>query len=599
MGVPEFGALPLAPLAPPEGVPADKFRFDAARADRAVRFIETCCPHTKGRYAGKPFILEPWQRDIVRAIFGTVEWDEQYDEAIRQYRLAWIELARKNGKSEFLSAFALLGLCADDEESAEVYSVAADKDQAGLVYATAKRMVELGPLRDHVEIIDSRKRLIYRKTNSFYQVLPGDAGGALGTNPSMVLFDEVLTQKDRHLWDAMRQGFGTRRQPIMIAATTAAYTSAAFALEEHEYGERVLADPLIDPARYVFMRNVPRDWDWENPGTPAVYDADGNCVSPATGWYWANPALGSFLSIGTMNAEYMEAKEKPTAQNSFRVFRLNQWVSQANRWLDMAVYDSSGVMKFTEDELSGQFCYGGLDLASTSDFTAWVLVFPGDPTGTEEKGVTVLPHFFVPRSAIEKRAPMRTSFEVWEREGFITVTEGQVTDYNVIEERIRKDAARFHIAAIGYDQWNATQIVGNLSEAGLDAVKVPQSAARLNDPCKQVEALVADRKFYHAGNPVLRWMFDNVELDITGDGLMKPSKAKSGEKIDGVAATLNALFVSSLGFEEKPDVGFMPFEDDPADTAPDGRPRDEMDEVISLLSGSDSKRSFWDDDDDD
>lgn len=589
--------LPLAPHAP-QDAPEGLFLFDEKRAQRAVDFFEKILVHTKGRYAGTPFILEPWQKDIVRQIFGTVAFDEQYGEYARQYRLAWIELARKNGKSELLSGFALLGLCADDEESAEVYSVAVDKDQAGLVYMTAKRMVELSPiLSNRLVIVESRKRIIDPKTNSFYQVLPGDAGGALGTNPSMVLFDEVLTQKDRHLWDAMRQGFGTRKQPIMIAATTAAYTTAAFALEEHEYGERVIADPCLDPARYVFMRNVPRDWDWECRGEPAVYDDDGNCVKDATGWYWANPALGTFLSIGTMNAEYMEAKEKPTAQNSFRVFRLNQWVSQANRWLDMSVYDSNGVLKFTADDMAGEFCYGGLDLASTSDFTAWVLLFPGNPDGTEDKGVTVLPHFFVPRAAIERRAPMRTMFEVWEREGFITVTEGQVTDYNQIEARIREDAQRFHIVGMGYDQWNATQIIGNLSESGMTTVKVPQSAARLNDPCKQLEALVAERKFYHGGNPVLRWMMDNVELDITGDGLMKPSKAKSGEKIDGVAATLNALFTAGLGFDDIPDVEFIAFEDDPRDTAPDGRPKDETDELIAILSGGQPDKYFDDDDD--
>lgn len=590
------GALSLAPNAP-TNAPPGVFLFDEKRAQRAVDFFEKILVHTKGRYAGTPFILEPWQRDIVRGIFGTVCYDEQYAEYVRQYRLAWIELARKNGKSELLSGFALLGLCADDEESAEVYSVAADRDQAGLVYATAKRMVELSPiLSSRLEIVDSRKRIIDKKTNSFYQVLPGDAAGALGTNPSMVLFDEVLTQRDRHLWDAMRQGFGTRKQPIMIAATTAAYTTAAFALEEHEYGERVLVDPQIDPARYVFMRNTPKDWDWEDEGEPAEYDEEGRCLKQATGWYWCNPALGSFLSIGTMRAEYQEAKEKPTAQNSFRVFRLNQWTSQANRWLDMTVYDSNGKFKFAGEDLLGQFCYGGLDLASTSDFTAWVLVFPGNPDGTEDAGVTVLPHFFVPRSAVERRAPMRTHFELWEREGYLTVTEGTVTDYNVIEEHITRDGARFSIAGFGYDQWNATQIVGNLEEkSGLTAVKVPQSAARLNDPCKMLESLVAERHFYHGGNPVLRWMMDNVELDVTGDGLIKPSKAKSGEKIDGVAATVNALFVSRLDLAPPAEVTFIPFNEAEA-VGSDGRPLDDVDEILSILSSGSSRRDFFDDD---
>ena len=590
---------PLAFQAPAEPKPGT-FLFDIKRARRAIDFFEKILVHTKGRYAGTPFILEPWQKEIVARIFGTISYDEQYDEYVRQYRLAWIELARKNGKSELLSGFALLGLCADDEESAEVYSVAVDRDQAGMVYATAKRMVELSPiLSNRLTIVDSRKRIIDPKTNSFYQVLPGDAGGALGTNPSMVLFDEVLTQKDRHLWDAMRQGFGTRKQPIMIAATTAAYTTAAFALEEHEYGERVLADPSIDPARYVFMRNVAKDWDWEDEGLPAIYDEDGNVLRQATGWYWANPALGSFLSIGTMRAEYGEAKEKPTAQNSFRVFRLNQWVSQANRWLDMTVYDSNGQLKFDREALKGRGCVGGLDLASTGDFTAWVLMFPGSPEDETAEGFTALPHFFVPRHALEKRAPMRSHFEVWEREGHITVTEGQTTDYDQIEDHIERDAQEFFILnAFGYDQWNATQVVGHLEQRGLTAVKVPQSAARLNDPTKWLETLIAERKFYHGGNPVLRWMFDNVELQVTADGLVKPDKAKSGEKIDGVAATLNSLFVHRIGLDEQAEVTFISF-DEPEEVATDGRPKDEIDDIMAILSGGERKRSYWDDDDDD
>jgi phage terminase large subunit-like protein len=595
VGVDAFPIAGHAPANPPLGT----FRFDAKRAQRAIDFFEKILVHTKGRYAGTPFILEPWQKEIVTRIFGTVAYDEQHEEWIRQYRLAWIELARKNGKSELLSGFALLGLCADDEESAEVYSVAVDRDQAGMVYMVAKRMVELSPiLSKRLEVVDSRKRIIDKKTNSFYQVLPGDAGGALGTNPSMVLFDEVLTQRDRHLWDAMRQGFGTRKQPIMIAATTAAYTTAAFALEEHEYGERVIADPSIDPARYVFMRNLPREWDWENEGTPAVYDGD-TLVTPATGWYWANPALGSFLSLGTLRAEAQEAKEKPTAQNSFRVFRLNQWVSQANRWLDMSVYDANGELDVFRESLAGFAAFGGLDLASTSDFCSWVLAFPGSPEDESAEGFTILPHFFIPRSAVERRAPMKTHFELWEREGFITVTEGNSTDYDEIERHIGRDAETFIVRAFGYDQWNATQVVGHLEDGGLTAVKVPQTAARLNDPCKWMETLIADRHFYHGRNPVLRWMMDNVELDVTGDGLVKPSKAKSGEKIDGVAATLNALFVARLGveLEETPEVKFIPFvEDDSADS--EGRPKDEIDRVLALLTGGDDRRNYFDDDDD-
>lgn len=579
--------LPLATHAPPDPMEGHFF-WDEAKAQRAVDFIQKICLHTKGRHAGKPFFLERWQaEEIIRPIFGTMMHDDQLGGFVRQYRIAWLEMARKNGKSEILSALALLLLVGDDEESAEVYSVAADKDQAALVYNTAKRMVELSPiLSARLEIIDSRKRIIDRKTNSVYQVLPGDAAGALGTNPSAVLFDEVLTQKDNSLWQAMRQGFGTRKQPIMIAATTAAFRTAAFALEEHEHSLRVIEDPNLDPARFVFARNVPDDWDWADEGQPATEENP-----KGTGWYLANPALGSFLSIENLRAEAREAAERPTVQNSFRVFRLNQWVSQATRWLDMHLWAENG-KPFKREQLKGRPCFAGIDLAATGDFNAWVLLFPGSPTDAKDPGYTVVPYFWVPRPAVEKRSNMKSRFEVWEREGFLSVTEGPTTDFNAIFTRISEDAEFFHIKAFGYDPWNATQLVNQLEEHGLIPVKVPQSSARLNDPCKAIESALAARELRHGNHPVLEWMADNVELDVTGDGLIRPSKRKSGEKIDGIAALANAFFLTALPEDEEVHVTFINFNEQYSDA-----------DLESLLTPASKQAAlenhFFGDDDDD
>ncbi|BEP14803.1 terminase large subunit [Acidothermaceae bacterium B102] len=517
-----------------------EIRHDEARAQRAVDFFERILVHTKGKHARKPFLLTHWQEhEIIRPLFGTVTWDEDSQTWLRQYNTAWIELARKNGKSELLSGIALLMLCADDEESAEVYSVACDRDQASLVFNVAKRMVELSPiLSKRLTIVDSRKRIIDPQRNGVYAVLPGDAGGALGTNPSAVLFDEVLTQRDRDLWDAMRQGAGTRSNFMLVAATTASYTSAAFCLEEHSFSERVLADSTIAPHRFVFMRNTPKDWDWQDEGQPA----NTAIGQEATGWYWSNPALGDFLNVSTLRNEAQEAKEQPSAQNAFRVFRLNQWVSQASRWLDMSVWDANAGL-VDREQLKGRPCFGGLDLASTSDFTAWVLVF------REPEGYTVLPHFWLPQAAVDKRAPMRENVSRWGREGFLTITPGDAVDYDAIEAHIARDAEDFQLQMFGFDPWNATQVVQHLEGGGLTAVKVPQTVARLNDPCKELERQLANRAINHGGHPVLRWHADNVELDITPDGLMKPSRKRSTEKIDGIAALVNALFVALVPAE--------------------------------------------------
>ncbi|MDM4718466.1 terminase large subunit [Micromonospora sp. WMMA1363] len=272
------------------------------------------------------------------------------------------------------------------------------------------------------------------------------------------------------------------------------------------------------------------------------------------------PRLGDFLNINSLRAEAKEAAEKPSAQNAFRVFRLNQWVSQAERWLDMSVWDANGVDPLTRVDLMGRECFGALDLASTQDFTAWLLLFPGSPVSADDPGYTVLPHFFVPRPAVLARSNLKDRMEVWEQQGLLTVTEGVTTDYGVILEHITRDAEDFRIRLVGYDPWNATHLIGLLEDRGQATVKVPQTAPRLNDPCKAIESRLADRTLYHGGNPVLRWMADNVELEVTGDGLMRPSKRKSGEKIDGIAALVSALFVSAIPLDGDAEVSFIDFD---------------------------------------
>lgn len=443
--------------------------------------------------------------------------------------------------------------------------------------------MELSPrLRKHIEIIDSRKRLVYARTNSIYQVLPGDAAGALGVNASAVLFDEVLTQRDRHLWDAMRQSFGTREQPLMLAATTAAYTTAQFALAEHEHSEQVQANPALDPNRFVFARNLPRDWDYRNEGEPPSEE-----YPDGTGWYYVAPGLGDFFSLEQMRAELREVEARPSALQAFRVFRLNQWTSVSERWIDMQAWDANGVVPVDEARLAGRECFGALDLASTQDFTAWLLLFPGSPTDPEAEGWTVLPRFFVPRSALLARSAMQDRFQQWEAEGYITVTEGPVTDYDAIAEQIEKDAAKYRIRLLGYDPWNASMLISRLEEKGAATLKVPQTAARLNDPSKAVETTVADRLLWHGGNPVLRWMADNVELDIVGDGLMKPSKRKSGEKIDGIAALVTAFFCAQVPVEDEPELAFYAFDNGEVEGGVTDEARDELAEFLAAWQSVD------------
>jgi phage terminase large subunit-like protein len=295
-------------------------RFDEDRADRAQEFFEKLLVHTKSRWARRPFILAPFQRDdIIRPLFGTVTFDQDLEEWVRLYNLAWLEVARKNGKSELMAGIALLLTGADDEEGAEVYGVAKDTDQAGLVFNVAKRMLELsglgGPPRSGLPFIiyAANRRIVYPATESFYRVIPADALGNLGQDPHGILFDEIIAQPDGGLWDALKTGFGSRGEPLMVAATTAGDDPTSFAQTEHDFSERVAADPAIAPRRFVYIRNVPKGADPRDESK----------------WELGNPAIeGGFLRKQVLRDECHEAfgpKGNARAQRSFMQFRMNQW----------------------------------------------------------------------------------------------------------------------------------------------------------------------------------------------------------------------------------------------------------------------------------
>jgi phage terminase large subunit-like protein len=512
-------------------------RFDEARADRVQTFFEKGLVHTKGRWARKPFLLADWQRDeLLRPLFGTIRFDEQLDEWVRAYTLAWVELARKNGKSELVAGCGLYLLTADGEEEAEVYGCAEDKDQAGIVYQVAKRMVELSPALSKLqaagklEVIDSKKRIVYNPTGSFYQVVAADGSGNLGSNPHGVLFDEIITQPNRELWDALKTGMGTRDQPLMLAATTAGNDPSSMAAEEHLHSEEVLRDPAVDPARFVFMRNTPANADWKD----------------EKNWYHPNPGLGDFLRIQILRDEAQEAARSPGKQNAFRQFRLNQWVRQTTRWLDMGLWDENAGL-VVEQHLKGKACYAGLDMASTTDFAAWVLYFPGAITEAGGKvRDAVLARFWLPQAAVDRRKDMRDVLEAWARSGRLRITPGDVIDLDAIKKRIDADARSFRVKRVGYDRWGATDIVQWLKRrmAEDDVVGIPQTTTGLNAPSKELERLLGLRQLAHGGHPVLRWMADNVERKSDAQGNIKPDRQKSKEKIDGIAALVDALFVA-------------------------------------------------------
>ena len=492
--------------------------YDKSAADYAVAFIENLC-HTKGTWAGKPFELIDWQEQIIRDLFGTLK-----PNGYRQFNTAYIEIPKKQGKSELAAAVALLLTCGDGEERAEVYGCAADRQQAAIVFDVAADMVRMCPaLSKRVKILASQKRLIYTPTNSFYQVLSAEAYSKHGFNIHGVVFDELHTQPNRKLFDVMTKGSGdARMQPLYFLITTAGTDTHSICYETHQKAKDIIEGRKIDPTFYPVIYGADESDDWTDPKV----------------WKKANPSLDITVGIDKVKAACESAKQNPGEENAFRQLRLNQWVKQAVRWMPMEKWDKCA-FAVDEDELEGRVCYGGLDLSSTTDITAFVLVFP--PLDEQDKYI-ILPYFWIPEDNLTLRVNRdHVPYDMWERQGYLQTTEGNVVHYGFIEQFIEKLGERFNIREIAFDRWGAVQMVQNLEGMGFTVVPFGQGFKDMSPPTKELMKLVLEQKIAHGGHPVLRWNMDNIYIRTDPAGNIKADKEKSTEKIDGAVATIMAL----------------------------------------------------------
>ena len=492
--------------------------YDKEAADFAVNFIECLC-HTKGKWAGKPFELIDWQEQIIRDVFGTIK-----PNGYRQFTQAYIEIPKKQGKSELAAAVALLLTCGDGEERAEVYGCASDRQQAAIVFDVAADMVRMCPaLNKRVKILASQKRIIYQPTNSFYQVLSSEAYSKHGFNIHGVVYDELHAAPDRRLFDVMTKGSGdARMQPLFFYITTAGTDTNSICYETHQKAKDILEGRKIDPTFY-----------------PVIYGADesDNWTDPKV-WKKANPSLDITVGIDKVKAACESAKQNPGEENSFRQLRLNQWVKQAVRWMPMEKWDQCA-FAVNEEELAGRVCYGGLDLSSTTDITAFVLVFP--PLDEEDK-FYLLPYFWIPEETLDLRVRRdHVPYDVWERQGFLKTTEGNVVHYGYIEKFIERLGERFNIREIAFDRWGAVQMVQNLEGMGFTVVPFGQGFKDMSPPTKELMKLTLEQRIAHGGHPVLRWMMDNIYIRTDPAGNIKADKEKSTEKIDGAIAAIMGL----------------------------------------------------------
>lgn len=519
---------------------------EAERAETAVKFIRHL-KHGKGEWAGRPFNLQPWQQhEIIEPLFGAMR-----PNGTRQYRQAYIEIPRKNGKTEIAAAIALKLLMADGERGGEVYCAASDSDQASIVFSAAASMVRQSPLlKRRCKVVEHTKRIVVMEgpyAGSFLRAIPADEAGAHGFNASAVIADEVHAWAGRGLWDVLRTSTGARRQPLTVAITTAGYDRTSLCWELHEHARQVIEGTVDDPSLLPLIYGAADEDDWTDPKI----------------WRKANPNLGIAISEEYFTEAVREAEQMPSAQNAFRRLHLDEWTAAESRWMPMPAWDATaGVVD--EQDLLGRECYGGLDIANTTDIAAYVLVFPPDnPDGLYR----VLPRFWIPRETMrEKVRRDRVPYDEWERRGLLTATEGSSIDYAFIRREIEKSRLQYQVQEIAFDRWGAVQLTQELAAAGMEPIQFGQGYTSMSPPTKELMRLVVERRLAHGGNPILRWMADNVMVEQDAAGNIKPSKRKSTQKIDGIVGLVMALD-RAIRHEHKPVMAFL---------GTDGGPRPDM-----------------------
>lgn len=500
--------------------PSRGLRFDLAKAEEAVEFF-SYLKHSKGEWAGQEFRLEPWQMFTIWVPFGWMNAS-----GYRRFRTVYEEVPRKNGKSTKAAGVGLKLAFADGEDGAEVYSAATKHDQALIVWSEAMRMVRATPaLSERIQVFKNNLSRLekYQK----YEPLGADEDTLDGLNVHGVVIDELHAHKTRGVFDLMETGTSSRRQPMLFAITTAGtdQSAASICWEQHVYAEQVLRKIIADDTYFAFIASMDEGDDWQD----------------ERNWYKANPNLGVSKKLDYMQDQARKAKNMPAKLNSFLRLDLNKWTQQVSRWIDMLLWDANAGPPIDEAALRGRLCYGGLDLSSVSDLTAWVLMFP-DPVVTDR--ITIVPRLWCPEARLhdETRNQYRDQYQAWARDGWLLTTPGNAIDYDTIKAQILEDAQNFQLQEVAVDRlFQGYQLSMQLADEGLTVAACGMGFMSMAGPCKEFERRLLEKKLHHGGHPVLKWMANNVAVREDPAGNLKPDKASSQGKIDGIIGILLAL----------------------------------------------------------
>lgn len=507
--------------------------FNNEAALYATSFIELLA-HTDGEFYGKPFELLPWQNSSVSQFYGELK-----ENGYRQYQYLYFEIPKKNGKSELAAGLGLYHTFADGEMRGEVYVCAADKENAGIVFGVALEMIEQCPaLKKRAKITLSKREIVDRVTKTKFKVMSSEAFSKHGYKPSCVIFDELHAQPNRELWDVMTFGAGSaRKQPVWIVLTTAGDDPDRLSIgwEQHEYARKVLEfrngnieDGIDDPTWLPFIFGAPDDAD--------IFDENT--------WYAANPSLGYTIPIETVRQEALTARNSEAKERLFRWLRLNQWIAlKTIGWLPLTLFDEA-LGKWNPAEMLGKKCYMGLDLSSTTDLTAAVLVFP--PQDNIEDWRVLFEAWIPDEKMKERELRDHVPFSSWVKNKYISATPGDAVDYEFVEARITALSKQYQIEMLGTDQWNSRMLTQRLERIDIQCIEIAQTINGMSTAMKDMERLLRRKEMTHEKNPVARWCFGNVKVAVDGNENMKPMKNKSIGRIDITVAWINAMATAAL-----------------------------------------------------
>lgn len=497
--------------------------FRAESAERVRTFFTKFLRHSKGGFAGQPFELLDWQwESIIAPLFG---W--RRSDGTRRYRRLSAWVSKKNGKSTIAAGLVLYGLMADNEPGAHVYSAAADRQQASIIYEECAQMVRQSPaLAGKLKPLDTTKRIVYEAKGSFYEVLSKESRKTgHGLNAHMVVIDE-LHVVNRELYSTLRYAGAARRQPLQVEISTAGNDKNSLGFDRYNYAKSVQKGVTEDSDLLVYIAEADGNDRWEEPEQ----------------WQKANPSLGVTISRESFEADFRTAKNgTPADQADFKQLRLNLWQDSGSPWMPVAEWDACKAdfdlrAELVTRQADGADCWGGLDLASSEDLAALVLTFAvaGD--------YWVRAWFWAPAEADTARAKRnKARLRPWMDAGYIKATEGNTIDFDTVEKDIVAIFEEHYFRELAFDPWNATGTATRLEKAGIKVIQFPQTTKNYNEPLRKFGDLIRERRIKHDGNPVLRWCFDNLWIRPDPAGNIRPDKEKSADKIDGITGLLMGL----------------------------------------------------------